>query len=352
MALPILKSTVAFDATADHTFNFTWSGSQSYGSILKIYNNSTNALVYTSTVTSFKLENTVPASSLTNGTVYNAQIASVDSAGTASSYSSKIVFYCYTTPTFSFTSVVDSQTVNSSSLSCDLTYAQTEGELLNSYKVTLYDISKTQLSTSGLLYDTDSPTYKITGLSDNTQYYIRAEGTTLRGMSMDTGYILISVDYVTPSTYATVQLENVPLQGSVQVTCNIKTIDGTSNPETPTYIDSTKVDLTTSGTYVLYDSGFSINGDFSTELLVVNPTVYSTIFECNDGTYNITVKYCVNTFVGETTEQCYFLLTATNAITEYRITSNLMTVLGTSDECYVLIRRVDNLFDITTILKT
>ena len=351
MAKPVLKSIKAFDATNDYTFTFSWAGSQSYGSHIKIYNNVTLELVAENTEVSFKLENTVSVNTLVNGLVYLAEIASIDSVGTESAYSDKVVFYCYSTPTFSFTNIIDGQIIAGSNANCDITYTQTESELLDSFKVSLYDLSQTQLSTSGLIYETDSPTYTISGLSDNTQYYIKAEGTTVHGMSLDTGYILISVNYVTPTTYATVQLENIRLQGSVQLTSNIVSINGVSNPEIPVYIDNAKIDLTSDGSYVLYDEGFNVIGDFTIELLVQNPTLYSTIFSCSDGTYDIDIQYCENQFVGDEVAKSYFLLTVTNAITSYRISSAAMAQLISSDQVYLLIQRKNNLFDLTATLK-
>lgn len=348
---PILYKINAFDATKDFIFKYRWSGNQSYGSKLRVYKNSTLALVLENTDTNFKLENKIFANKLVNGTSYVADIASVDSSGVESSFSDKISFTCYSTPVFSFSNIVNGQTVTGSNVVCDITYTQIEGELLNSFKVSLYDLSQTQLSTSGLIYETDSPTYTIGGLSDNTQYYVRAEGTTVHGMSLDTGYILISVDYITPATYATVQLENIKLQGSVQLTCNAISIIGISNPVNATYIDNTKIDLTSDGSYVLYNEGFNISGDFTIELLAQNPILYSTIFSCSDGTYDINIQYCENQFVGDDVVKSYFILTASNAITSYRIASVPMTKLTSQDQVYLLVRRKNNLFDLIATLK-
>lgn len=339
-------SVKSFDATNDFTFSFRWPGNQSFGSKLKIYQNSTLALVVESTATNFKLENTVNGNTLANGVSYVAEIASIDSTGVESSFSDKISFTCYSTPVFNFSNIVDNQTVSSANLVCNLLYSQAENEPLNSYKVMLYSFARSQLISSNVLFDTENLTYTFSGLSDNTQYHIRAEGETVHGMALDTGYVLVNVDYVRPSTFATVELENLPSQASVQVKANLVMIEGEGNPEHPTYIDESVIDLTQDGSYVVFDEGYSINGNFSTQMLLRNPTAYTTIYTANKDSHRLRIQYMVNQFIGDSVNKSYFVLTAENAITEYRIATEPMTLLSSEDWVRLYFKRVNNLYEI------
>ena len=79
-----------------------------------IKNNATNQEVYRNTVVSRQLRHTVPAGTLRNGIVYNVSIQVIDGNNDSSPFSDPIVVYCYTTPTFGFTNLVEDQIVSSS----------------------------------------------------------------------------------------------------------------------------------------------------------------------------------------------------------------------------------------------
>ena len=96
----------AFDATQAQVFGFNVvGGDQVTANRLTIRDNATNTVVYQETQETFKYEHTLPANTLTNGTYYNATLATQDVAGTYSAESVPIQFYCFTQPEIEFTNI-------------------------------------------------------------------------------------------------------------------------------------------------------------------------------------------------------------------------------------------------------
>ena len=72
MVKPTALTVNVFDATSVHTFYFTSSGgNQITSNKIVIRNNASNSVVYTNTVTSYILNQSVPAGTLKNGVYYN-----------------------------------------------------------------------------------------------------------------------------------------------------------------------------------------------------------------------------------------------------------------------------------------
>ena len=79
---PSLYTIAAFDASQAQTFRFNVIGGDTVtGSTLTIKNNATLDVVATNTAETYKLENTLPANKLTNGTYYQATIKTRNAAG-------------------------------------------------------------------------------------------------------------------------------------------------------------------------------------------------------------------------------------------------------------------------------
>jgi len=351
MSTPILTNQSAFDSIYVHNFTFTWNGSQAFKNRLVIKKNSDDSIIYDSVITTFQLYHTLPLNTLINGTLYNAKLSVFDINNVESSFSNTILFYCYSSPVFYFSNIAEEQVIQNSSFLAQLFYSQTEGELLRSYQATLYDSNKSQLYTTGLVYSTNLE-ISLSNLSDSSQYFIRAIGQTINGMSLDTGYISFSVTYIQPALYSLLELTNVPNKGYIKITSNMISVEGTSTPNPPTYINNEKVDLSASGTNVIFDNGFTITKDFSFDLLGQDFTSYSTICELNNGSYKIEVISMIGKFDGQSVQQMYFTLNVYNSITNYRICSNPMAIPDASQQVYILIRRIGNLYDIKTTLKT
>ena len=346
MSVPVLYSINAFDATTEFTFTFGWDGNQSIKNRLRIFDNVTNALLYDAVIVTFQLKHTLPINSITNGLTCWAEIYTIDSNEVQSSPSNKIIFKTYSTPTWNFSNLITNQIIENSSYLLELNYSQSEGETLNYYQIFLYSATQSLLYQSGVLYDRVNLTSSISGLEDNTQYYIRATGKTLNGMDLDTGFIPISVEYTSPSIYSLLTLENVAKDATIKISYNLKIVTGTSNVETPTYIDGTKIDLTTNGDYVNFEKGFLISGNFLLQMVGQDFIDNSIIAELSNEKQKIELKYMRGEFTSQVEEKAYFILRSFNNINNYVIYSNYIPLPLPTDRIHIWIKRVDNVYDL------
>jgi len=341
----VLKNQPAFDCAQEHNFSFTWDGNQVFKNRLKIFRNSDNVVVYNQIQTRMQLNHILPANSLpTNGISYSAQVSVFDINGIESPLSSPILFYCYTTPVLSL-NITSNQIIRNSNFNAQISYSQAQGELLKEFQIILYDVNHSQIYSTGVLYPTVTMQAVISSLVNNNKYYLKAIGITVEGTEIDTGFIPFSVSYIQPNSFRQVELTNLPRQGVIRIASHMISVTGKSNPSPPIYIGDSKVDLRVSGSEVLFDEGFSITGDFSLEYVSQDFIPYSTILELPNGTYTIKIKYMLGKFVGQSVQQAYFLLTAQNSLTEYRICSTPMTI-PTGQPIYLFIQRVNNLYEI------
>ena len=308
--LPILQSQNAFDATEDHDFTFEYVGDQVFKSRLKVYKNDDGSLVYDETIDSFQLKYTLPANSLTNGIQYNAELSVFNSAGVESSFSKKILFYCFSQPSFSFTNIAQNQVVQNSSVTPYLYYSQSEGETLDSAEISLYSASHTQIGTSGNRYGEDELSYTFNGLTDGTAYYVRATGITTHGMQLDTGFISITVKYIQAGQFYRLQLDNNAEEGSIVISCNVSIITGHSTCPLE-FIDNQMIDLS-NGCSVRFEEGFLIKDNFDIEIVGYGYNPYETIFSAPVQNGELNIKYMLGQFQANEDHKGYFLLEITN----------------------------------------
>lgn len=297
---PQLLSTAAFDATEPHTFRFVVTGGdQVVANRLIIKNNETSEEIYNQQVASFNFEHVLPANTLTNGVYYQATITTYNAAGDASSPSTAIQFYCYSSPTLMFTNMPSGNIVGNSSFAFEATYTQAQGELLNSYTYTLYDAQNVVLATSGVKYvgsTTPPPTvlsYTFTGLSDDASYYIQVSGQTVGGTEVSTERILFSVKYVKPDVSVLINLVDNCQEGYISIQSNFVDIEGKGQPDPPKYVkDNTAVDVRGDGEYVTFDEGYTLTGDFTASLWGDDFNENTEIFQfSNTDGDTITVEY-------------------------------------------------------------
>ena len=262
MAKPKFRqgSDYAFDATHEHTFEYSWDGSnvQSVGNILTIRNNKTNELVYNGQISSLLLKHILPANTLTNGILYNAVIQVIDRDNNLSAISDPILFYCYTQPTLTTTLSYD-EIIQTSSCTIGIIYEQLEGEEIQSFKIELYNSFRELIYTSNLKYNPSS-TVVLNGLEDNATYYVQAVCETINHMIAESGLIRINVDYIKPDLYAYINVENRFNYGDIVFTSNLVSIEGRS--ENPIFIDDEYID-TINGSKVIFDENFSLDKNFS-----------------------------------------------------------------------------------------
>ena len=346
LAAPLLFLTDAFDATQEHSFEFSNAGNnQAVKNRLRIFNNQTLAQVYDQTIETMKLSHTLPANTLQNGVAYNAELQTIDAQGTASPISSKIVFYCYSEPSWNFANLTENQIIQNSSFTVQIQYQQSQGEPLNSYQIILYDGLSNEIFRTSRRYDTSNLSYNISSLDDGKAYFLQATGETLNGMIVDTGLVPFTVSYTQPAMFALVHLENVYDEGYIKITSNIITIEGTASPDPPTYIDDKKIDVTADGAYVMFDEGFSITNDFTLQCYLENLTQNTTVIELGNSVNKILIQYRYGSFEGQP-EQAYFELRAFAGLEVYYIMSNLIAIPSSTERIHLWIRRIGNVYEI------
>lgn len=355
---PTLLSQVAFDATQQQNFTFTVSGAsaQIVANQLTIRNQETNDIVYQEKQETFNFIHAVNAGELTNGTYYNATVSVFDAADNQSPESIPIQFWCYTTPIITFTNLPSGNIVTNASYTFEFTYTQNENEPLNSYTVNLYNASQTLISTSGTIYtDAGTPpyngSYMFTGFDNNTVYYVEVVGITLEGTTVSTGLQQFNVEYKQPDVFTLLQLVNNCDEGYITITSNIVLIEGTSNPDPPTYIDNKEVDLTGDGSYVEWKDGYTISGDMLTRVWFRNPNPYSQIlqFSNTDG-QTITLKFMLGYENVEATDMGAYIEVYVNSALEnqanYYVFSNYVTPLADTEYYTIYLKRVNNIYQI------
>lgn len=344
---PILYSQVAFDATQEHLFPFNViGGDQVVANTLTIKNNTTNQQVYSARQVTFVLGHTLPSNTLTNGGYYSATVITENANGETSVSSNAIQFYCYSSPSFIFTNLVNGASLTNSSYNFEIKYIQTQGEPLEQYSFNLYDYGKNLILTSGILYTNSESSefvgqYSFTGFSNNTSYYIECIGITKEGTQITTGLILFGINYNSSSTK--LNLVNNCLGGYVFVSSNPVAIFGKSNPSPPIYVDE-EVNLTSLDSYVLWDNGFTTSTtDWTLSIWGNNFNANTEICSfVNDSQDIISIKYMVNN------NNVFVSLLVKNNQTnfEYLIYSNSVTLLSNTDNLMIWVRRINNIYDI------
>ncbi|SHO53699.1 hypothetical protein [Anaerocolumna xylanovorans] len=341
---PIIYNISAFDALLEHTITFIYNGNQPFSNTCIIRNNTTNIVVYQNTQETLQLKHIIPSNALANGALYNISLYITDQSGIVSEMSDAVLFYCYSTPSFTIDNLIPNQVVRNSSYEITLTYNQPEGESLQYFQVLLYNTNKNQIWTSGVKYNTNTLSAKLSSLEDNAVYYVRATGLTINGMELDTGYIYFSVNYVQPNVYALIALENLKNEGSVKIQSNIIALSAKCNGGAPKYISNDYIDLS-SGSYLYFDEGFSLNDNFTINIKGYGFNLFSTILEMTNG--NDTIKLLMGRGVYESEnngQRIYFELNVPSAFSYYTIRSNYITVFA--DVVSIWIRRKNNVYDV------
>ena len=172
LTTPILYTVDAFDATKAQVFNFNvLGGNQVVANTLTIKNNATLATVYSATQNTYKFTHTLPANTLTNGTYYQATLTTKDAQGNISNASAPIQFYCYSQPSFEISNMPSGNVITNSSFAFAVMYNQAQGETLNAYVFNLYSASGALISTSNMMYNTNTSlplnvSYLFSGFED------------------------------------------------------------------------------------------------------------------------------------------------------------------------------------------
>lgn len=325
---PILYLINSFDSNINNEIKFVWNGNQAFKNILHIYDNVTNELVYNETVESMQLKHTIQQGRLTNGKLYYAKVAVIDKYNNISEFSDPVLFYCFSTPTFSFDGIPqDDQghnVIRNASYQITLSYHQAENDPLQYFEISLYDVDMHLLQSSGKRYNTEDMNYVIANLEDNHVYYVRAIGTTIHGMEVQTKYCYFSVNYIQPAIYSILALENVKEHGYIKIQSNIRAVECKARKYPVKFIDDEFADLTDNMIYI--DNNFDFDDDF-----VIMASGYNLseglIMQLSDETNNTYVYFRRGTYdINNNKEMAYIELEIPIGFTKYICHSNYIDI--------------------------
>ncbi|MDD3267228.1 MAG: hypothetical protein PHC75_08650 [Burkholderiales bacterium] len=345
MSAPIITTIIPFDAILEYILSFSYTGFQVRKNRIIIKNNATNVTVFDETITSTLLKHTIPANILTNGTTYSVQIQVYDIDNNASPFSNTIVFSCLSTPLLSFSNLNNGDTVKESYINAQISYTQSEGELLNNYQVILYNYAKQEIYNSGTISGTILTTL-ISGLEDNSQYYIRAIGETVNHIPLDTGYVSFLCKYLKPSTFSFIEPKNNEKEASMSISSHIISIEGVING-TPIYIDNNMIDLTENGLKVVFDEAFSLSEDFTLHIQGKNFTSYTDFLILKNSQNNniITLSWMNYLDSTRTPYKSYAKLSANGKLGLYTLFTERINIPSSTDIIHFWLRRVDNNYE-------
>lgn len=345
---PIIGSIKAFDSSTQKIIEFiSQAGQQVIGNTLVIKNQLTGNTVFNDYTETFQYNHIIPANILTNGTSYQATIQTFGVDGVSSPVSDPVQFQCLSTPIINISNLPVSLIIQASNYNFIGDYYQAQGELLQYFEFNLYDNNGILLSTSGAVYSTDIQ-YTFYGLEDNTAYFIELIVNTVNGMTTSTGQILFNVDYIIPDFYTINQLENLCDTGQIQISSNIHVIVGSSNPSPPIYIDDKEVDLRKDGSWVRFEDGFSINNDFTLKLIGRDFKPNSKIIELSGNNGKLILNWVVDNFTFDEEKAFIELYCYNDDLTEFKyyIKSNYISTPNATEDVFVWLRRIDNLYDL------
>lgn len=312
MLVPRLFDIAAFDATTATNVQFAWTGDQSFGSILTIRDNETNAIVYTASNESMGRTHPIPAGTLSNGTCYNAFLEVLNAKEEViSEKSNTVIFYCYSAPIILFDGITSDSIIPNSTYTIVASYAQEEHDVLSQYQIVLYDVNQAVVQNPGIKYQTEYSTsfnQTFTGLENNTNYYVRATGKTAHDMFVDSGFLRIFVRYENPEVFSRLDLVNNSRSGNINITSNLISIIGTTEDgEEPTYINGEMVDLRDGK--VTFSDGFRFKDDWTmgASICAIEPNV--PLLTWTDGENDSAVVYREDTFtINNNVKKGYFEL--------------------------------------------
>ena len=343
--MPAIYPINTFDATEGGSIRFDWSGSQKSVHQL-IYQGNSKILDRTVTTNLHSVD--IPARSLSNGNSYVAYIRIIDAGDVESDIQpSGQPFMCVKRPSLAFSNLPSPDangiiTLGSSSYSFVLSYKSTTGEKLNSWSISVYSKDQVLLSSSGVKYGvtnsvsgstvTATLSFSFSGFDDLSSYFVRGQGETLNGLSLDTGMIALTSVYSTGTVFALLEAENVPTDGKIHVKSNIVSATGEVYTLKNVKVDPAKAGLLVSGDYtnpetnttkngkyaidlkndykMIYGDGFWFKEDYSLVLIMWNLKANQTVVKISP---DATVYYRVGKFT-ENKEQACFELVVPNKI--------------------------------------
>lgn len=262
-----------FDVNNGYNFTFDYRGAENVdGNILRIYKSyDTKTPIITQKQNSIKLNSLLKSTAniygLTNGEKYSATISMTDGeTELKETCSIPVMFYCFDTPSLSFKNTeMFKQPLNSSSFITELKYDYNKTgsyiDKLNEYKVLVYpyadNINQLKLYETKRAYvnDIENITAYITDLEGGKSYYLKAVGTTVHGVSVESALLKVDIadntQYLKSAFNAKVQNETA----SIYLTSHLLNIDGKSTGTI--YFENGKVIINENST-VYFDKDVSV----------------------------------------------------------------------------------------------
>lgn len=222
---PIVNYIIPFDPKSEYVVNFTYGDNQSVKNRAVITDNITNEIVYDEIQTTMRHYHTIPSDTLTAGNKYLIQIQVFDIDENSSNLSTPVLFQCLSKPIFEFTNIQDGDVYKNASITLDILYSQSEGELMRNIQFHKYSTDKVLMDSSDVFYSSSTLSYSFYGLENGKIYYFRATGETNSGISLDTGYVRVDVTFQTVPFDAIFQVENHYRNGYITIDSNIIIVD-------------------------------------------------------------------------------------------------------------------------------
>ena len=358
MVKPIVNQISAFDASVGTTISFTSNGgNQVAKNKIVVKNNTTNAIVYQNTVISYQLQNVINPNMLTNGVNYNYVIYTYDVNDNESPMSNIIPFYCYSTPTITFTNLTSGQIVETPSYTFNFTYSQAQGENLDFLVVYLYDNSNNLIAKSNNIYNTNIPpislSYNFDGFDDKSGYSIQVKGESINGTLFESAKISFITKYFFPTTFNLIELTNNCDNGYVKVSNNVILVEGETNIDPIIYIDGTKLEINNYGQYLKWTQGYELNQDNFTLGIWLKPYNLGEfcVLSGDETTSYFSLELKTSIPYGQTEKKSYFELYGyENGIKKVYQVSNLVSPLNNLSYCVLYVRKIANSYQLVLIV--
>lgn len=286
---PVLREVPIFDAGGEYIFKFQADGGeQVMANRLTVTRVSDNYVAYDRTIESLRKEHILPANTLSNGVNYRAQITTrngtKDSAGqySWSTPSNTQLFWCYFPPVLEILNIEygAENLVRNQTFIFRASYFQANGEPLQSYRYLLYHADGSLLKS----FDEQFPdgisdlTQEVTGLENEREYQIEIISNSPNGHSGSSGKILFRARYAEPNIAVTLDVQNRPDEGAIQISSIIIQIllrlyDNNGDLVAPNdiqYTNGQAIDLNRSDYQkIIADTGLYLAGDnFALQLWV------------------------------------------------------------------------------------
>lgn len=218
---PIIKKIPAFDPRENYSVVFQYEGNQAVKNRAVIIDNDTYQTVYDHEQERMRLDHVIVANTLKAGKSYQIKIKVYDGFGNESDFSTPVLFYCFTKPTFKFSNLTNDMIHRTAVLPVKVSYSQAEGETFRECQIVLYTHDYVLSSTSDILYDVSNLSHTFRGLKNESVYYLRATGKTTHDMDIDTGYIKVNIQYIMKYSNVILRVKNLPEIGSISLSSNI-----------------------------------------------------------------------------------------------------------------------------------